>query len=39
LRDEKRRLANLANNNLAPCQVLRASCKQHPFGVAPAAGL
>jgi hypothetical protein len=46
LRDEKRRLANLANNNLAPCQVLSfqspdppASCKQHPFGVAPAARL
>ncbi len=51
LRDQKRRLANLANNNLAFCQVLifqspdpselasPASCKQHPSGVARAAGL
>jgi len=51
LRDQKRRLVNLANNNLATCQVLifhsldpsgsasPASCKQHPSGVAPAAGL
>jgi hypothetical protein len=51
LRDEKRRLANLANNNLAHYQVLifqspdpswpasPASCKQHPSGVAPATGL
>lgn len=51
LRDVKRRLVNLANNNLAPFQVLifqlpdasgavaPASCKQHPFGGAPAAGL
>jgi hypothetical protein len=46
LRDEKRRLANLANNNLAPCQVRSfqssdpsASCKQHPFSVAPATGI
>jgi hypothetical protein len=51
LRDQKRRLANLANNNLASSQVLSfqlpdssglaspASCKQHPSGVAPAAGL
>jgi len=51
LRDQKRRLANLANNNLALCQVLifqslelfgppsPASCKQHPSGVAAAAGL
>jgi hypothetical protein len=46
LRDQKRRLANLANNNLAPCQALSfqspdppASCKQHPSGVAAAAGL
>jgi hypothetical protein len=41
-RDQKRRLANLANNTLALCQVpsLQSlmspnSCKQHPFGVAP----
>ena len=51
LRDEKRRLVNLANNNLATCQVLGvqslgpcgltfpASCKQHPFEIAPASGL
>ena len=51
LRDQKRRLANLANNNLAISQVLSfqsldpsgppspASCKQHPSGVAPAAVL
>jgi hypothetical protein len=51
LRDQKRRLAHLANNNLATCQVLifqsldpsgsaaPASCKQHPSGVAPATGL
>jgi len=46
LRDQKRRLANLANNTLAPCQLPTVqplmppnSCKQHPFGVAPAAGL
>jgi hypothetical protein len=51
LRDQKRRSVNLANNNLAACQVpsfqspdssgpaSTASCKQHPFGVAPAAGL
>jgi len=51
LRDQKRRLANLANNSLASCQVLifqapdpsglasPASCKQHPSGVAPAVGL
>ena len=50
-RDQKRRLVNLANNNLAPCQVLifqlldssglgsPASCKQHPFEIAPASGL
>jgi hypothetical protein len=51
LRDQKRRLANLANNNLAISQVASfqspapsgslssASCKQHLFGVAPGAGL
>ena len=51
LRDTKRRLVNLANNNLATCQVLGvqslgpsglafpASCKQHPFEIARAAGL
>jgi hypothetical protein len=51
LRDKKRRLVNLANNNLASYQVLTfhspdpsgsafpASCKQHPSGVLPAAGL
>jgi hypothetical protein len=46
LRDQKRRLANLANNTLAPYQLPSVqpltppnSCKQHPFGVAPAAGL
>lgn len=46
LRDQKRRLANLANNTLAPSQVPTVellisanSCKQHPFGVAPANGL
>ena len=51
LRDQKRRLANLANNNLAICQVpifqstessrlvSTGSCKQQPSGVAPAAGL
>ena len=46
LRDQKRRLANLANNTLAPSQVHDVqslmspnSCKQHPFGVAPGAGL
>jgi hypothetical protein len=39
-RDQKR-LANLANNTLASCQVLSVqslafpnSCKQHPFGIA-----
>ena len=48
LRDEKRRLANLANNNLAICQVpvfqspdssglvSTVSCKQQPSGIAPA---
>jgi len=51
LRDQKRQIVNLANNNLATCQVLishalvpsgsafPASCKQHPSGVASAAGL
>src|SRR2546429_8511408 len=51
LPDQKRRLANLANNNLTISQVVSfqsptpsgslssASCKQHPFGVAPRAGL
>jgi hypothetical protein len=46
LRDRKRRLANLANNTLAPSQVASVqsvapitSCKQHPFGIPPAAGL
>jgi hypothetical protein len=51
LRDEKRRLANLANNNLAICQVpifqspdssglvSTVSCKQQPSGIAPAADL
>ncbi len=46
LRDQKRRLANLANNTLAPSQVCSAqplmspnSCKQHPFGVARAVAL
>jgi hypothetical protein len=46
LRDQKRRRANLANNTLAPRQLTSGqslisenSCKQHPFGVAPAAGL
>ena len=46
LRDEKRRLANLANNNLASCQVWSFqspdpsdSCKQHPFCVAPVGGI
>jgi hypothetical protein len=46
LRDKKQRLANLANNTLAPSQELSIqlltlpnSCKQHPFGVAPAGGL
>ena len=46
LRDQKRRLANLANNTLAPSQmpgveslISPISCKQHPFGVAPTAGL
>ena len=46
LRDQKRRLANLANNTLAPSQmpgveslISQISCKQHPFGVAPASGL
>ena len=51
LRDEKRRLANLANNNLAICQVLvsqspdssglvsAVSCKQQPSGITPAADL
>jgi hypothetical protein len=51
LRDQQRRLANLANNNLAISQVASfqsldpsgppppASCKQRPSGVAPAAGL
>ncbi len=46
LRNQKRRLSNLANNTLAPSQmpgveslISPISCKQHPFGVAPAAGL
>jgi len=51
LRDQERRLANLANNSLATRQVLifhslassgppsPDSCKQHPSGVAPAVGL
>ena len=51
LQDEKRRLTNLANNNLATCQVpvfqspdssglvSTASCKQQSSGIAPAAGL
>lgn len=46
LRDRKRRFVNLANNTLAPSQVPGVqslmspnSCKQHPFGVVPAAGL
>ena len=51
LRDKKRRLVNLANNNLATWQVLTfhshdpsrsvssASCKQHLSGEAAAAGL
>jgi len=51
LRDLKRRLVNLANNNLAAYQVLifqspepseqasPAPCKQHFSGVAPSAGL
>ena len=46
LRDQKRRRANLANNTLALHQLSSAqslmsadSCKQHPFGVASAAGL
>jgi hypothetical protein len=51
LRDQKRRLLNLANNNLAIRQVLifhssnpswptsPASCKQHPSGVTTAVGL
>ena len=51
LRDEKRRLANLANNNLAICQVpvfqspnssglvSKVSCKQQPSGITPAAEL
>jgi hypothetical protein len=51
VRDRKRRLVNLANNNLATRQALisqsldpsglasPASCKQHPSGAAPAAGL
>jgi len=46
LRDQRRRLVNLANNNLAPCQVLifsplgpsepplPASCQQQPSGLA-----
>ena len=46
LRDQRRRLAHLANNNLAPCQVLifsplrpsgpllPASCQQQPSGAA-----
>jgi len=50
-RDQKRRLLNLANNNLAACQLLifqspvhpvpmpPASCQQHPSGSAPLAGL
>jgi hypothetical protein len=50
-RDQKRRLVNLANNNLATCKALSfqsldssgvasfASCKQHPFEIAPSAGL
>lgn len=46
LRDQKRRLANLANNTLAPCQLANVqplmapnSCKQHPFGASHADGL
>jgi hypothetical protein len=51
LRDEKRRLANLANNNLAIREVpafqpldssglaITDSCKQQPSGIAPAADL
>ena len=51
LRDEKRRLTNLANNNLAICQVpvfqspdssglvSPVSCKQQPSSIAPAADL
>ena len=50
-RDQKRRLVNLANNNLATCKALSfqsldsselassTSCKQHPFEIAPSAGL
>jgi hypothetical protein len=50
-RDQKRRLVNLANNNLATCKALSfqsldssgvassASCKQHPFEIAPSPGL
>ncbi len=50
-RDQKRRLLNPANNNLAACQLLifqspdhpvpttPASCQQHPSGVAPLGGL
>jgi hypothetical protein len=46
LRDQKRRLANLANNTLASCQLANVqpltaqnSCKQHPFGASLTAGL
>jgi hypothetical protein len=51
LRDQKRRLVNLANNTLASCKALTfqtfdlsgrvspVSCKQHSSGVAPTAGL
>jgi hypothetical protein len=51
LRDQKQRLVNLANNTLVICKIMSfqllessgpaspASCKQHPSGVAPAAGL
>lgn len=50
-RDQKRRLANLANNNLAPCQVLifhasgspglfpPPACQQHPSGEVAAPGV
>ena len=50
-RDQKRRLVNLANNNLATCQVMifqspttsvptsSASCQQHPSGLAPGISL
>ena len=50
-RDQKRRLVNLANNNLATCQVMifqspatslpvpSASCQQHPSGPDPGISL